>query len=408
MIALFKSSKGLAALFLIACATKENDNCCRGSDPSPTSYPTTDSTHLATDSGSLPTNAGYIETLNTEVTFLWSGVQPIAVTADDRGLVYPINATDNLVVVTADGSEPLRFVPVMSVCYDPDRLSTTSPTSDATILRSGEVALVQPDSSCIHAVDPITGDVRPIAGGNRGFGGDGGPALEALFNVPCGVAEGDDGALYVADQHNYVVREVRDEQINTVVGTPGVEGFAGDGGLANQALLGGLTIDFATHSNRVAIDGRRLFIADACNQVIRVVDLDSGVIDRYAGRVGALSDHECVWGLGTFEGGYSGDGGAALSAELNFPVDIAVCKGIAYITDQANHCIRRVGADGIISTVAGRCGERGYAGDGGPATEALLSFPNGADCAPNGDLYIADASNSAIRRVIQPELAREE
>ena len=405
MITTTRRGCALAALLFVACATDEDDHCCSGRDPSQIGPSTSDSTYPAMDSGSVPTNIGHIETLNSDVTLLFGGMQPIAVTADDRGLVYPINSTENLAVVTADGSDASRYVLVMGPCNMPDALTNFMNMSDGTVLRSGEVALIAYTASCVQAVDPLTGAVRPIAGANYGFGGDGGPALEALFNYPTGVAEGDDLALYIADQRNYVVREVRDGLISTIVGTPGVVGFAGDGGPANQALLGGQHADAHERSNRLAVDGRRLFIADGCNQVIRVVDLDSGLIDRYAGVVAPLSGNSCWAGGGTYQGGYSGDGGPALSAELNFPMDIAVCNGIAYITDQSNNCIRRVGTDGIISTVAGRCGERGYAGDGGLATDALLSYPMGVECAPNGDLYIADSGNATIRRVIQPELA---
>lgn len=127
-----------------------------------------------------------------------------------------------------------------------------------------------------------------------------------------------------------------------------------------------------------------LYIADTnSHRVLRVTP--DGRIVTYAGN-------------GT--SGFSGDGGPATSAQLNFPTFVAFAPdGSLYIADSYNNCIRRVSTKGIISTVAGVNGESGLYGDGGPATSATLSNPNGIAFGRDGSLYIADTDNNRIRRV---------
>ena len=129
--------------------------------------------------------------------------------------------------------------------------------------------------------------------------------------------------------------------------------------------------------------GGNLYIADRdANQVWRV-DAD-GNTQRIAG---------------TGDGNYSGDGGPATEATLNSPRNLAIgVDGSVYIADSGNHCVRRVAADGTISTVAGS-GVAGYFGDGGPAVEARLLSPSGVAVDSDGSLYIADTFSHRIRRV---------
>jgi RHS repeat-associated protein len=164
--------------------------------------------------------------------------------------------------------------------------------------------------------------------------------------------------------------------ITTVAGGGSSPDQLGDGGPATQALLrtdGGVAF---------APDGS-MYIADSAHNRIRMVD-PNGIITTVAG------------GL---NGGFGGDGGPAIAAQLNAPYDVAVGPdGSLYIADALNHRIRHVGLDGRIATVAGN-GNHGYAGDGGPATAATLNFPSGVDVGPDGSVYIADNTNSRIRRI---------
>ncbi len=218
------------------------------------------------------------------------------------------------------------------------------------------------------------GTITTVAGnGNCCFSGDGGPAIDAEFNDPAGVAVDLSGNLYIADSGNNRVREVSGGIITTLVGN-GTDGFSGDGGTPARASLNG--------PDGVAVDAAgELFIADSYNERIRKVS--GGVITTVAGTGG-----------GTFWG----DGGTAASAGLLNPHGVAVdLTGNLYIADYGNNRVRKV-SGGTITTVAGN-GVAGFSGDGGPATSASLNDPQGVAVDSAGNLYIADMINARIRRV---------
>ncbi|CAB1081078.1 odd Oz/ten-m homolog 4 [Olavius algarvensis Delta 1 endosymbiont] len=163
--------------------------------------------------------------------------------------------------------------------------------------------------------------------------------------------------------------------ITTIAGS-GTIGYSGDGGPATAAKL----------SYPVGVDvdaGGNLYIAEWNNHCVRMVNT-SGVITTVAGNGFT---------------GYSGDGGPATAARLNFPYGVVTDRaGNIYIADGGNHRIRMVDTDGIITTVAGS-GESGYSGDGGPAIAAQLHYPSRVDVDNDGNLYIVDRSNRRIRKV---------
>jgi RHS repeat-associated protein len=225
------------------------------------------------------------------------------------------------------------------------------------------------------------GSITTVAGtGNTGtgFGGDGGLATQARFASPEGMAVGPDGSLYIADTGNQRIRRIRPDGVISTVAGVGTWGFGGDGGPATQAVLG--------YPSKVAVgpDGS-LYIADTFNSRIRRVSPE-GIISTVAG---------------TATSGFGGDGGPATQALLNDPSSVAVGPdGSLYIADTNNHRIRRVGPEGIISTVAGTTvGDVRFGGDGGPATQARLAYPKDVALGPDGSLYIADTNNHRIRRV---------
>jgi len=212
-----------------------------------------------------------------------------------------------------------------------------------------------------------------VAGtGVFGSGGDGGPATAAEFRGPNRLVLDTAGNLFIADSSGNKIRraDAATGIITTVAGT-GASGFGGDGGLATVAELNlprGLVVDAAGN----------LFIADTFNNRIRRVDATTGIITTVAGTgTGA--------GFGAGAGGFSGDGGLATAAELDFPQALAMdAAGDLFIADAANNRIRRVDATtGIITTVA--TGE--------------LNDPNELVFDAAGNLFIADSSNNRIRRV---------
>ena len=219
--------------------------------------------------------------------------------------------------------------------------------------------------------------VNTIAGtGDAGFSGDGGPATQARIN-PRGIVVAPDGSVLIAEFNNHRVRRVGlDGIINTIAGT-GVRGYSGDGGLAIQAQLNS-PIDVA-----IASDGGVL-IAEYGNHLIRRVGPD-GIIITIAG---------------TGVRGYSGDGDPAIQAKLASPKGITVTPdGGVLVADSDNHRIRRIGPDGIITTTAGTgVAYTSNNGDGGPAIQAAVSFPNDVAIAPDGNILIA-SNLDRIRRV---------
>jgi uncharacterized protein (TIGR03437 family) len=218
------------------------------------------------------------------------------------------------------------------------------------------------------------GVITTIAGNGTGFGGDNGPATSAQLDLPSGVAVDSTGDLYIGDARNGRVRKVSNGVITTVAGN-GTPGSSGDNGPATAAQLSGFTYGLAVDS------AGNLYIADAYNCRIRKVS--NGVISTAAG------NGFC---------GFSGDNGPPNAAQLNVPSGVAVdSAGNIYIADMDNNRIRKI-SNGVITTVAGSV-TGGFAGDGGDATNAQLSFPGGVAVDSAGNLYIADTNNGRIRRV---------
>jgi sugar lactone lactonase YvrE len=257
------------------------------------------------------------------------------------------------------------------------------------------------------------GAIATVAGtGAFSFAGDGGLAIDATLALPYGVAVNSAGTVFIADAVNSRIRKVDAAGvINTVLGgatavavdasdnlfatdidhayklTPsGVlsriagslnpeSGFSGDGGPAIDAQLSGLFGIAADTEGNVYL---------AVNDRIRTVGVD-GIITTFAGGG---------------DGEFSGDGGPAIAASLSSPSGVAIDKrGNVYIADSGNHCIRMVTAAGIISTIAGT-GEAGFSGDGASSTAARLNTPTGIALDASGNLYVADAGNHRIRKIV--------
>jgi hypothetical protein len=221
------------------------------------------------------------------------------------------------------------------------------------------------------------GTIATVAGtGTAGFSGDNGPATSAQLNLPHGVAYLPDGTLLIADALNDRIRAISPQGTITTVAGSGAHGFTADGVPATQAGLN------APHGVTVLPDGGYL-IPDTDDDRIRRVAPD-GTITTIAGS-------------GTR--GFAGDGGPATSAELDRPfAAVPTADGGMLIADTVNDRIRKVAADGTITTVAGN-GVHGFGGDGGPATQASLSGPHNLAVLPDGGFLIADAGNNRVRRV---------
>lgn len=234
----------------------------------------------------------------------------------------------------------------------------------------------------IRKVDLTTGIITTVAGtGAEGFSGDGSPATDATFNQPRVVEIDASGNLYVLDAQNYRIRkiDVGTGTISTVVGN-GAQGFSGDGGPATDASIN------APWTGSIVVDAAgNIIFTDNDNQRIRKVDVATGIITTL---------------LGEKELAGNGDGGPATDAQFNVLVYMSVDSGgNIYFADQSDHVIRKIDiSTGIINTIAGDY-QSGFSGDGGPATDASLNRPRGVDLDPAGNIYVAEFSNSRIRKI---------
>jgi uncharacterized protein (TIGR03437 family) len=268
--------------------------------------------------------------------------------------------------------------------------------------------------------------ISTIAGnGTAGFSGDTGAPTSAQLSSPDGIAFDSSGNLYIADSVNQRIREISGGTINTIAGN-GTAGYSGD---VAKGVTGTATDAELRGPSGVALDSSgNIYIADTGNHVIR--EVSNGIISTIAG---------------TNVGGYSGDGGPAIAAMLEFPASVAVdSAGNVYIADSGNNVIREIEngnirtifgggisgttlsdpetilldgkgnlyicdsnglrilefglSTGVVTLIAGD-GNIGFSGDFGPATAAELDDPSSIALDSNGYLYIADTYNSRIRKV---------
>ena len=288
----------------------------------------------------------------------------------------------------------------------PDSASNVAPCG----LAAGHGALYVGDWTTVRKISP-TGRLTTPAG----FGGVGGsygsavPAVATRLGLACGVAIDSSGNLVIADSAAEAIRVVAAKtgtfygqamtagDIYTVAGT-GLDGFYGDG---VPATLADLSIP-----DDVAVDhAGNLVIADTGNDRVRVVAASTGT---FYGQAMTAGDIYTVAGSG--QQGYSGDGGPATAAALDYPESVAVDRaGNLVIADHGNQRVRLVAAStgtfygqamtaGDIYTIAGN-GKRGYSGDGGPATAAEFDSPYFVAVGAAGNVVISDIGNERVRVV---------
>jgi len=277
------------------------------------------------------------------------------------------------------------------------------------------------NSSFIYAGSPSPNPTPSV----KGYSGDGGLATSALFNAPFSVAADASNAIYIADVFNNVVRKINyNTKIVTTIAGNNTAGFSGDGGAATSAQLSnpyGIALDKAGN----------LYIADALNNRIRKVDAGTQKISTIAGGSTA---------------GDAGDGGLATAAKLNYPYAVAVdTAGNIFIADKGNKRVRKITVStqkistvfnnshvltGIAVDVAGNIyvsdstantvirierksyysqvvagnGSKGYSGDGSAALQAKLNNPRGLYINALNQIYVADAGNNVIRKIIMGHL----
>ena len=316
--------------------------------------------------------------------------------------------------------------------------ATLRTPSDVAFDGAGNMLIADSANQRIRRV--ANGIINTIAGGGTvgptGGIGDGGPAVGAVLRFPAQVTVDGAGVVYITDTQQRRVRMVQNGTITTLAGT-GTAGDGGDGGAAVNADMYppyGVAIQagvvwIATTTDLAKSQHNRVRRVDGAHTIVSVVGgglgdggaaVDALVDPRGAAAVpggGFLPDLYFADGnnnvvryvdgsdgtiyvlAGTGEAGYSGDGGPATNARLRIPLDVAVDRtGNVYIADTSNNAVRRVDGNGRITTVAGT-GTRGFTGDGGPAAQAQLAGPNGVAVDAAGNLFIADFNNNRVRKV---------
>ena len=305
-------------------------------------------------------------------------LQPFGTALDAAGNLY-IADTGNHRIRKVDTTGKISTIAGTGIAgYSGDGSTATaaqlnSPES-VVVDSNGNILISDVGNSRIRKISP-TGTINTVAGnGTYGYSGDGLAATRAELANPACVRVDANNNIYISDSDNYRIRKVNAQGIiSTVAGGNGTA--YGDGGPATAAAL--------YEPGCVAIDAsNNLYIADTYHSTVRKVD-SSGNINTIAGNPVLF--------------GFAGDGGMAAGAVLFYPQDVAVdTAGNLFIADTLNARIRKVAANGVITTIAGT-GLFGDTGDGGSATAAQIGEVLGMSIDPKGNLYLADAYNNAVR-----------
>jgi hypothetical protein len=304
-----------------------------------------------------------------------------------------IDATGNLYIID-EGNQRIRKINTSGIISTIAGTGTAGYSGDGGAATSAKLNL--PQYICMdgsgniyftewnnHTIRKIntSGTISTYAGtGAAGYTGDGGLATSAKLKNPAGIYIDAAGNVYFGDSGNDVIRKINTSGIISTVAGTGTGGYSGDGGSATSAKLNTpyqVTVDAAGN----------IYIGDYSNNRIRKVNT-SGTISTIAG---------------TGTAGYTGDGGAATSATLNGPASIIMDgSGNLYFTESGNNVVRKINTSGIISTIAGT-GVAGYSGIGGAATSAQLNFGAGGIAIDGSqNIYISETNNNRIRKFAAP------
>ncbi len=292
---------------------------------------------------------------------------PVAVVADTAGNQYILSAGyDQVAWISANGTSA-------------QVVTGTTASRDLGIDGSGSLYIA--GSSQIRRLSPGGASTILSNGIGTRFGGDGGPAAQALLSNPRDVQPDGQGGWLIADTANHRIRRISPAGVITTIAGTGEAGNSGDGGPATSAAL---------HSPQAVLadNGGSIYIADTGNHRIRRI-LPSGIL---------------LGVVGTGNAGLNGEAVAVINAQLSAPSGLALEPGGALlIADTGNNRVRRLGTDGFLITLAGAAGA-GSSGDNVPAYTAPLNAPRGIVRSAAGDIFVSDSGNRRIRRITPQHL----
>jgi hypothetical protein len=240
----------------------------------------------------------------------------------------------------------------------------------------------------------LAGEIVKIAGnGTPGYSGDGGPAISAELNSPQAVAVDSSGDVYIADTYNNVVREILPNGTISTFAGDGTPGYSGDGGPATSAEL--------NDPSGVAVDALgNVYIADSSNNVVRRVQGPASLgTGQTPGQITTVAgDYAADQGASNGQGGFGGNGGPAVDAQLYAPEGVALDDaGDLFIADTFNNSIREVTPNGQITSLVNTTAASGSPSNGATASTAKLEGPYAvAVDDTTGDVYIADTHANAV------------
>jgi sugar lactone lactonase YvrE len=243
----------------------------------------------------------------------------------------------------------------------------------------GALYITTVGSHRVLRLDRTSGQVTSVAGnGKKGYSGDGGPATQATLNEPYEVRFDSHGNMLILDMQSHAIRRVdaRTGAITTLAGD-GVAGDRGDGRPARQAR-------FRTPHSIALDDKDNLYVSDLGNHRVRRIDVMSGQIDTLVGNGKGELPH---------------DGGKARDEPFLTPQGLAVHGESLWIASVSGHSLWRLDLKGgTIHRVAGT-GKRGHTGDDGALPEATFDGPRGMTLSSSGTIYLAEGENNVIRAV---------
>jgi len=303
---------------------------------------------------------------------------------DGAGNMYIVEENNNIVRKISTSGIVTTYAGNGTYGYSGDGGQATN----AQLHQPGDIAFDKKSNLYIAEFNSIrkvstSGIISTVGGtGVSGYSGDGASATNAQMYDPIGLVLDKSGNLFFSDGGYHCVRKIDTFGIITTIAGNGTPGFSADGTPATAALL------HIVGYMALSPDGE--LYMPCYDQRVRKIDA-AGII-------------RTVVGTGT--NSYTGDGGQATDATLMQPIAVMFdAAGNLYISDDLAYVVRKVTTDGIITTIAGK-GTPGFSGDGGPATDAQLNYD--ANCSAidaYGNLYIGDPVNNRIRRIVYDEAA---